>query len=269
MFKVVENRKVNPNTHEMIVEAPEIASRAQAGQFALLMVNEHSERIPYTLADWDEEAGTVNFIVLEVGKSTGDFVHLQPGDDVAHVVGPLGMPLEVENFGTVACIGGCYGLGGIVPVGRTMQQAGNRVVTYIEARMEGMHYYLEKYNSFSDEVVQTTTDGSNGVKGHGADILAARLEEGMQVDRVFTVGCPFMMMISAEVTRPYGIKTFAALNPIMLDGTGMCGACRCTVGEETKFACVDGPFFDAHEVDWHELRDRRAAYIFTEREVCK
>lgn len=269
MFKVLGNRKVTPNAHEMIVEAPEVARKAQAGQFSLLMVDEHSERIPYTLADWDAESGSVTFIVLEVGKSTGDFVRLQPGDEVAHVVGPLGTPLEVDNFGTVACIGGCYGLGGIVPVGRTMKAAGNRVVTFVEARMEGMHYYLDKYQSFSDEVVQTTIDGSNGIKGHGVDILDERLKDGVQVDRVFTVGCPFMMMLTAQVTEPYGIRTLAALNPIMLDGTGMCGACRCTVGDETKFACVDGPFFDAHLVDWHELRDRRAAYIFTERDVCK
>jgi len=179
VFRVLGNRKVTPNAHEMIVEAPEVARKAQAGQFALLMVNEHSERIPYTLSDWDKEAGSVTFIVLEVGKSTRDFVRLQPGDEVAHVTGPLGMPLEVD---------GCYGLGGVVPVGRTMEAAGSRVITFVEARMEGMHYYLDKYESFSDEVVQTTTDGSNGIKGHGVDILEARLKEGVQVDRVFTVG---------------------------------------------------------------------------------
>ncbi|MFC1500629.1 hypothetical protein ACFL6T_06415 [Candidatus Zixiibacteriota bacterium] len=175
------NRKVTPTAHEMVVEAPEVARKAQAGQFALLMVNEYSERIPYTLADWDADKGSVTFIVLEVGKSTSDFVHLQPGDEVAHVVGPLGMPLEVDTFGTVALIGGCYGLGGVVPVGRTMKAAGNHVLTFVEARMEGMHYYLDKYESFSDEVVQTTTDGSNGIKGHGVDILNQRLKDGVQV----------------------------------------------------------------------------------------
>jgi NAD(P)H-flavin reductase len=199
-----------------------------------------------------------------MGQSSRKLALLREGDAVSHLVGPLGVPLEIEKYGTVLLAGGCYGIGAIVPIARAMKEAGNRVIVVVEARSSYMHYYREKLEAVSDELIQTTIDGSMGVKGHAVDVIAQKLKEGEKVDCVVAVGCPFMMMLVGQETKPQGVKTVAALNPIMLDGTGMCGACRVTVGEETKFACVDGPFFDAHLIDWDELWDRRAAYRFEE-----
>ncbi len=176
------------------------------------------------------------------------------------MVGPLGVPLEIARYGTVALAAGCYGIGAMLGTARALKEAGNRVITVIEADSHYLHYFRDELQAASDELIQTTIDGSEGIKGHSVDVIKQKLEAGEQIDRVFAVGCVFMMMLAGNVTKPFGVKTLVALNPIMLDGTGMCGACRVTVGNETKFACVDGPFFDAHEVDWDELWDRRAAY---------
>jgi NAD(P)H-flavin reductase len=198
--------------------------------------------------------------VQEVGQSSRKFVLLKAGDQVAHLVGPLGVPLDIERYGTVALAAGCYGIGAVLGIARAMKAAGNRVLSVVEADSAYLHYYRDELQAASDEFVQTTIDGSNGLKGHSVDVIKRKLEGGEKLDRVFAVGCVFMMMLTGNITKPFGVKTLVALNPIMLDGTGMCGACRVTVGNETKFACVDGPFFDAHEVDWDELWDRRAAY---------
>jgi NAD(P)H-flavin reductase len=224
------------------------------------MVDELSERVPYTLSGWDAEKGTVTMVVLEKGQSSRKLVLLDVNDKLAHVVGPLGVPLEIDNYGTVVLTAGCYGIAAITPVAEAMKNAGNRVIAICEARSHYLHYYKEKLQDVCDEFVQTTIDGSIGTKGHAIDALTQKLKAGEKIDRVIAVGCPFMMMVTAQETKPYGVKTLAALNPIMLDGTGMCGACRVTVGNQMKFACVDGPFFDAHLIDWDELRDRRAAY---------
>lgn len=263
-WTILEKREIAPNAHEIVIEAPQVARKAQPGQFVIVMVDEKAERAPYTLADWDAEKGTITLVVLEMGQSSRKLALLTQGDTVAHLVGPLGIPLEIQNYGTVLLGGGCYGIGAIVPIARAMKEAGNRVIVVVEARSSYMHYYREKLESVSDELIQTTIDGSMGVQGHAIDVIGQKLEAGEKIDRVVAVGCPFMMMLVGQETKPHGVKTLAALNPIMLDGTGMCGACRVTVGEETKFACVDGPFFDAHQIDWDELRDRRAAYRFEE-----
>jgi NAD(P)H-flavin reductase len=260
VFKILEKREIAPNMHEIVIEAPNTARKAQPGQFVIVMADERSERVPYTLCDWDAEAGTVTLVVQEVGQSSRKLVLMRPGDEVAHLVGPLGIPLEMESFGTVALAAGCYGIGAILNIARGLKAAGNRVVSLVEARSHYMHYYKDKLQAVSDELVQTTIDGSEGLKGHAVDALKQKLESGERIDRVIVVGCPFAMMLVGRETEPYGVKTLVALNPIMVDGTGMCGACRVTVGGETKFACVDGPFFDAHEVDWDELWDRKAAY---------
>jgi len=175
-------------------------------------------------------------------------------------VGPLGVPLEIKRYGTVVLAAGCYGIGGIVPIVEAMKNTGNRVVVVTEARSHYLHYYKKKLQSLCDEFVETTIDGSVGIKGHAIDAVVQKLKANEKMDCVIAIGCPFMMMVTAQETKPFGVKTLAAMNPIMLDGTGMCGACRVTVGDQTKFACVDGPFFDAHLIDWDELRDRRAAY---------
>lgn len=264
MFEIVEKREVAPNVHQVVLRAPAIAKKARAGQFVILMVDEYSERVPYTLCDWNAAAGTVTLAVQEMGNSSRKLVLRRAGDHVAHLVGPLGIPLEIERFGTVALAAGCYGVGAILGIARAMKAAGNRVLSIVEADSHYLHYFTQELAAASDELVQTTIDGSQGLKGHSVDVVKQKLEQGETIDRVIAIGCPFMMMLAAQVTKPFGVKTLVALNPIMLDGTGMCGACRVSVGEETKFACVDGPFFDAHAVDWKELRDRRAAYSHEE-----
>ena len=260
MFEIVKKHEVAPNVHEIIVRAPAIAKKARPGQFVIMMVDEKSERVPYTLADWNREAGTVTLVVQEMGQSSRKLVMLRAGDHVAHLVGPLGVPLEIDRYGTVALAAGCYGIGAILSIARAMKAAGNRVVSIVEADSQYLHYFRSELEAASDELIQTTIDGSNGIKGHSVDIVKRKLESGEALDRVIAVGCLFVMMLAGEVTRPFGVKTMVALNPIMLDGTGMCGACRVSVGGQTLFACVDGPFFDAHAVDWGELRDRRIAY---------
>ena len=260
MFEIVKEREVAPNVHEIVIHAPVVAKKARPGQFVILMVDEKSERVPYTLCDWDREAGTITLVVQEVGQSSRKLVLLRAGDHVAHLVGPLGVPLEIERFGTVALAAGCYGIGAILSIARAMKAAGNRIVAVVEADSHYLHYFRAELEATADEFIQTTIDGSESIKGHSIDVIKRKLESGEQLDRVIAVGCLFMMMLAGNVTKPFGVKTLVALNPIMLDGTGMCGACRVTVGGQTLFACVDGPFFDAHEVDWSELRDRRIAY---------
>ena len=260
MFKIVKKHEVAPNIHELEIEALAIAKKAKAGQFVILMVDEKSERVPYTLAGWDAEAGTVTLVVLEVGHSSGKLAALDVGQSVAHLVGPLGVPLKIEKYGHVALAAGCYGIGAITSIAEAMKEAGNQVTTVVEARSHYVHYYKDKLDRTCDTMVQTTIDGSEGVKGHAVDVIEKMLKEGEKIDRVIAVGCPFMMMLTGRATKPFGVTTLAALNPIMVDGTGMCGACRLGVGDTTKFACVDGPFFDAHEVDWDELFARKAAY---------
>lgn len=259
-FEILAKHEIAPNVHEIVIEAPHIAKKAQPGQFVIVMVDEKSERVPFTLCDWDEEKGTITLIVLEVGQSSRKLVLLNVGDKLAHLVGPLGIPLEIKNYGNVTLAAGCYGIGAILRIASALKDAGNRVVVITEGRSHYKHYYTEKLKNACDELIQTTIDGSFNIKGHSLDVVGEKLKAGEKMDLVIAIGCPFMMMLTGKETKPYGVKTLAALNPIMLDGTGMCGACRLTVGEETKFACVDGPFFDAHLVDWDELWDRRVAY---------
>jgi NAD(P)H-flavin reductase len=260
VFEILQKREIAPNVHQAVIHAPAIAKKARPGQFVIVMVDERSERVPFTLCDWDRQAGTITLVVQEVGQSSRKFVLLKAGDRIAHLVGPLGVPLEIEKYGTVALAAGCYGIGAVLSIARALKQAGNRVITIVEANSQYLHYYRDELLATSDEMIQTTTDGSNGTKGHSVDVIKRKLENGEPLDRVLAVGCVFMMMLAANTTKPFGVKTLVALNPIMLDGTGMCGACRVTVANETKFACVDGPFFDGHQVDWEELFDRRAAY---------
>ena len=259
-FQILEKREIAPNVHEIVISAPEVAKKALPGQFIIVMVDELSERVPYTLSGWDAEKGTITMVVLEKGQSSRKLILLDVNDKLAHVVGPLGVPLEIDNYGTVVLAAGCYGIAAITPIAEAMKNAGNRVIVISEARSYYLHYYQDKLQDVCDQFVQTTIDGSMGTRGHAIDALTQKLNAGEKIDRVIAIGCPFMMMVTAQETKPFGVKTLAALNPIMLDGTGMCGACRVSVGDEMKFACVDGPFFDAHLIDWDELKDRRAAY---------
>ncbi len=260
-MKIVDRTMMVPNIHLLTVEAPFVASKIEPGHFVIVKTDEKGERIPLTVADWDREKGTVSCAFMQVGRSTRKLAALEAGNEVDVFVGPLGKTIDIDRFGTVACVGGCYGIGSIYPVARAMKDAGNRVISLVEARSQFLLYWEEKIKQVSDELIVSTGDGSKGEKGHNSDRLREMLEQGRSVDLVVAIGCTFMMYIVSESTRPFGVKTIVSLNPIMVDGTGMCGACRVEVGGKTKFACVDGPNFDGHEVDWDLVLARRKAYI--------
>jgi len=268
MYKVLTRQMLVPNMHLLEVYSPDIARKAEPGNFVLLIPDENGERIPLTISDWDIEAGSVTSIFMEVGATTRKLAMLKAGDSIEAYVGPLGVPTEIKKFGTVLCAGGCYGIGGIYPITKALKEAGNQVISVIEARSSFLLYWEDKLKSFSDQLYFVTRDGSRGIKGHITDAFDKILKE-KKVDKVIAIGCTYMMMLAAESTRPFEVKTMVALNPIMLDGTGMCGVCRVSVGGETRFACVDGPEFDGHKVDWDDLFTRKEVYIGEERESLR
>jgi ferredoxin--NADP+ reductase len=261
VHKVVERTRLVPNIHLLRVEAPDVVGKLQPGNFVILKIDEIGERIPLTAAEWDKETGILSMVFMTVGASTHRLAQLQAGDGIEACVGPLGNPMEVGKFGTVVAAMGCYGIGAILPVARAMKKAGNRVIALMEARTEDLLYWQDKYEAFADRVIRTTYGMSCAGHGRVADVLEDVINDGKRIDRVVAVGCTYMMMRTTEATRPFNIKTIVSLNPVMIDGTGMCGVCRCTVGGQTKFACVDGPAFDAHQVDWQELAFRRRSYL--------
>ena len=266
MHRILEKFRIVPNAHLVTVEAPQIAAKAQPGQFLIVMVDERSERIPFTLADWDSTAGTVTFVFNEVGRSTGKLAACAPGDDLFSVVGPLGKPVEIEKVKTVVCAGGCYGIAAIMPVAREFRRRGSHVISIMEARTAYLLYWQQELRRASSELVVATGDGSRGMKGFAPEAIQMLIETGQQIDLVVAIGCTFMLKTVSDVTRQSGIRTMVDLSPIMVDATGMCGCCRVEVGGETKFACVDGPFFDGHQVDWELLGFRKAAYLAQERD---
>ncbi|HHY59627.1 MAG TPA: sulfide/dihydroorotate dehydrogenase-like FAD/NAD-binding protein [Clostridia bacterium] len=256
MYQIVRKRVFSPTLKLMDVKAPDVARNVKAGQFVILRIDEKGERIPLTVADYDRQAGTITIIFQEVGYSTMALGKLEEGDYLLDFVGPLGEPTEVENYGKVICVGGGVGIAPIFPIARALKEAGNEVVSIIGARNKDLLFWEEEMRAVSDRLYVATDDGSYGRKGFVTDILKELLEQE-KVDRVWGIGPLVMMRAVSEVTRPYGVKTIVSMNPIMVDGTGMCGACRLSVGNETKFACVDGPEFDGHLVDW-ELAIRRS-----------
>jgi ferredoxin--NADP+ reductase len=258
---VVKCEPLAPNLQLLTVHAPAVAAKIQPGQFIILRADEYGERVPLTVADWDREAGTVSCVFMQVGTSTYKLGELKEGDIVPTFVGPLGQPVEIDHWGKVMCAGGCYGIAGIYPIVRALKEKGNEVTTVIEGRGGFLLYWLDRLEAISDKVVIATRDGSMGEKEGYPRGITKMLDEGEHLDRVIAIGCTFMMYEMAETTRPFDVKTIVSLNPIMIDGTGMCGACRVVVDGETKFACVDGPDFDAHKVDWDLLFSRRKAYL--------
>ncbi len=268
MYKVLARQMIVPNMHILKVYYPDMARKAEPGNFVLLIPDENGERIPLTMSDWDIEEGSITSIFMEVGATTRKLAQLNAGDSINAYVGPLGLPTEIKNFGTVVCAGGCYGIGAIYPIAKALKEAGNQVISVIEARSSFLIYWEDKLKSVSDQLHIVTRDGSRGIKGHITNILEKILKE-KKVDRVIAIGCTYMMMLSAESTRPFEIKTMVSLNPIMLDGTGMCGVCQVLIGGETRFACVDGPEFDGHKVDWNKLFARKEVYITEEREALR
>ena len=260
MYKVVERRMIVPNLHELVVEAPAVARSVKPGNFVILRADDSGERIPLSVADWDREAGTVTVIFMQVGASTAKMARLKPGDSIPTFAGPLGQETEIGAFGTVLCIGGCYGIGSVYPVARALKEKGNTVFALLEARSNFLLYWQDRFKEVADRVIEITRDGTKGYKGHLTRLSEILTLEGIKPDRIIVNGCTFQMMKVSEATRPMGIKTMVNMNPIMIDGTGMCGVCRLTVAGATKFACVDGPDFDGHEVDWKEFLNRRRTY---------
>ena len=266
-YQILEKREIVPNFHLLKIAAPEVARYANPGQFVILMAKETSERVPFTLVDWDADEGSITLVVEEVGRSSREVVALKAGNHLAHVTGPLGVPMAIDRKGTVALGGGCYGIGGIYPIARAMKEAGNRVIGIIEASSDFLFYMEDKLATVCDELYLATKDGSRGIKGGVQEVFTDLMNKGVAIDQFVVIGCTFMMRMVTEATKPYGVPTYVALNPIMVDGTGMCGACRVSVGNDTRFACVDGPIFDGHLVDWDELFSRRAAYAREEIEA--
>ena len=249
-----------PNLHEFVVEAPDVAESILPGNFIIVRADEQGERIPLSVADWDVESGTVTSIFMQVGSSTAKLARLKPGDAIPTFAGPLGKETVIDNFGTVLCVGGCYGIGSIFPVARALKEAGNKVYTVIEARSSFLLYWVDRFDKICDGVFTITRDGTAGKKCHVEGIPELMKANGIVPDIVIVNGCTFQMMKVSQVTKPLGWKTIVNMNPIMIDGTGMCGVCRLSVAGETKFACVDGPDFDGHEVDWVEFLARRKTY---------
>jgi len=261
MYQITEARFLAKDIKLFKIKAPKIALKRKAGQFVIIRIDEHGERIPLTIADSDIEDGTVTIIVQAVGKTTTQLNLLAAGDHIMDIVGPLGMPSHIENFGTAVSIGGGVGTAIAYPTAVALKQAGNYVITINGARTKELVILEEEMKAVSDEAYITTDDGSYGFHGFVTDMLKKLINDGKNLDFVLAIGPIPMMKAVAEVTRPYSIKTVVSLNPIMIDGTGMCGGCRVTVGGKTKFACVDGPEFDAHLVDFKVLTDRNRMYL--------
>jgi ferredoxin--NADP+ reductase len=261
MYKIVEKRELAPKIKLLKIFAPEISKKAQPGQFVILRVDEVGERFPLTIADWDAHTGTITLIFLEVGVSTRKLGELKEGEAILNILGPLGNPTEVKNYGVVCVVGGGVGIAAAYPVARAFKEAGNRVVSIIGAKTAELLILEKEMMAFSDELYISTDDGSKGYKGFVSDVLKLLIQDGRKFDLVYAVGPTVMMRAVANVTKPHNIKTIVSLNPIMVDGIGMCGTCRVTVGGKTRFVCVDGPEFDAHEVDFEELIKRSMTFL--------
>lgn len=259
-FEIIEKKELVPTIYLMEIEAPRIARKAQPGQFVMLRIDDSGERIPLTIADFDREKGTITVIFQAVGKTTMHLASLEAGNDLLDFIGPLGNAAHIENVGTVVLVGGGVGVAPIFPQARAFKEAGNRVISIIGARNISLLLWEDRMREVSDELYITTDDGTKGHHGFVTDIVKKLIENGTRVDRVVAIGPPVMMRAVAGVTRPFNVKTIVSLNSIMVDGTGMCGACRVLVANETKFACVDGPEFDAHLVDFTLLMNRLAMY---------
>jgi len=264
LFNILEKKVLAQDVKEYLVEAPKIANKARAGQFVIIRLHEKGERIPLTIADFDREAGTITLVVQEIGKTTIEMGRIcEKGGYILDVAGPLGVPSHIELYGKVVCIGGGIGVAPVYPITRELKRAGNEIISIIGARTKDLLIWEERMREVSDELLITTDDGSYGVHGFVTTELARLIDDGENID---AIGPVVMMKAVCETTRPHGIKTYVSLNPIMVDGTGMCGACRVTVGGVTKFACVDGPDFDGHEVDFNELICRQRTYMDHEKQ---
>ena len=265
MYRILERQDLVTGIHLFKVEAPKVARKAKPGQFIVIRIDEKGERIPLTVADWDEKEGSVTVVFMEVGTTTHRLATLGTGDYMADFVGPLGIPTHIEKFGTVVCVAGGFAVAVIRPIARAFKEKGNKVISILGARTKDLLFWEDELRQVSDELIITTDDGSYGRKGLVTEPLKELLENGRKIDQVMAIGPTVMMKFCAKTTEPFGVKTIVSLNPIMVDGTGMCGCCRVVVGGVTRFACVDGPDFDGHQVDWDLLMARQRTYLDEEK----
>jgi len=265
VYKILLKQNLVPDVHLFKVEAPDVAKKARTGQFIIIRIDERGERIPMTIADWNGQEGSVTIIFMEVGTTTRRLGLLKTGDFVADFVGPLGLPSHIDKFGTVVCVAGGFAVAPMMPIARALKRAGNKVISIMGARRKNLIFWEDELRSVSDRLIVTTDDGSYARKGLVTEPLKEILESE-KVSRVVAIGPSIMMKFCAKTTEPFKVKTIVSLNSIMVDGTGMCGCCRVSVGGETKFACVDGPEFDGHQVDWDLLMARQRIYLDEEKE---
>jgi len=269
VYEIIGRETLVPNNHLFKVEAPAVARKARAGQFVIIRIDEKGERIPLTIADWDREEGSITIVFMEVGVTTRKLAQLKAGDFLDNFVGPLGLPSHIEKFGTVVCVGGGVGVAPIFPIARALKEAGNKIISIIGARSKDLLFWEERVREVSDSLTVTTDDGSYSRKGLVTEPLKELMEGAEKIDRVVAIGPAIMMKFCAKTTEPFAVPTIVSLNPIMVDGTGMCGCCRVEVGGETKFTCVDGPEFDGHLVDWDLLFARQRIYIDEEKHAME
>ena len=273
MNRILEKVQLSADVYQLTVEAPEIARERKAGQFIILQLDtDWGERIPLTIADADAEKGTITLIFQAVGKTTMSLAELKEGDEIANLVGPLGKPTHIEKYGHVVCVGGGIGVAPLYPIVQAMKAAGNRVTVIIGARTQSLVILEKEMRAVADEVIVCTDDGSYGRKCLVTEPLKELCGQEVPPDLAVAIGPPIMMKFCAKTTEPFGVKTVVSLNTIMIDGTGMCGGCRVSVGGETKFVCVDGPDFDGHAVDFDQMMSRLGAFREHEqmaREGCR
>jgi len=264
MYEILVKEMLTPVTKFYEVRAPAVARKARAGQFVIVRIHEKGERIPLTVADYNRERGTISLVVQEVGKTTMQMGAMEVGQQFASFTGPLGRPTEIRRYGIVLCIGGGFAIAPIYPIARALRKAGNTILCILGVRTHDLLFWEDRMRLVSDELIVCTDDGSYGRKGFVTEALKDVLDKG-DTQLAVAIGPVPMMKFVSKLTAQYGVKTIVSLNPIMVDGTGMCGGCRVTVGGKTKFACVDGPEFDGHQVDYDELMRRLQAYCEDEK----
>jgi len=266
VYEILAKEALAPVVKLMVIAAPDVARKAKAGQFVIVRVAEEGERIPLTIADYDRDEGTITIVFQEVGKTTMHLGTMEVGDELASFTGPLGASTEIENYGTVICAAGGVGIAPMFPIARALREAGNYVISIIGARNKELLFWEDKMCSVSDELIVCTDDGSYGRKAFVVHPLQELLETRDDIGHIWVIGPAIMMKFTALATKPFNVPTTVSLNSIMVDGTGMCGSCRCEVGGETKFACVHGPEFDGHQVDWDLLLARQRIYLDEEKQ---
>ncbi|MBC7263394.1 MAG: sulfide/dihydroorotate dehydrogenase-like FAD/NAD-binding protein [Chloroflexi bacterium] len=265
MYRITAREDLAPVTKLFVVEAPEVARKCKSGQFVIVRVSEHGERVPLTIADYDRQRGELTIVFQVVGKTTAELSTLGVGDSLASLTGPLGLPTEIEKYGTVVMVGGGVGIAPIFPIARDLKEAGNYVIGIIGARTRELLFWEDRMRTVTDELIVCTDDGSYARKALVTEPLKELCQSGRTIHRVWGIGPAIMMKFVSLTTKPFGIQTIVSLNSIMVDGTGMCGACRVVVGGRTRFCCVHGPEFDGHEVDWDLLMARQRIYLDKEK----